>query len=209
MKVSEGGVLIAGLGGLGGYLLEHMLRLGPAFIRAADGDVFDESNLNRQLLSAPSLLGRKKAELASERARLVKPGLRFEAVADFLTDENCAQLLSGCALALDGLDNVRSRLILERGCEELGIPLVHGAIGGPLFEAGTAPPGSSMLSRLYPGGSEPGKLPGVGTAAAVCAGLQASEAEKLLRGERPPLWGRLLMGNLDTMEFHTAVIVRD
>lgn len=209
MAISGGGVFIAGLGGLGGHLLEHMLRLDPAFIRAADGDVFDESNLDRQLLSAPSLLGRCKAELAAERARLVAPGLNFEAVPEFLTEENCGRMLSGCAVALDGLDNVRSRLVLEAGCARLGIALVHGAIGGPYLEAGTVPPGSRMLSRLYPGGKEPKKLPGLSPTAAVCAGIQAAEAEKLLKGEKPPLWGRLLIANLDTMEFNATVFVRD
>ena len=62
MTLINCGVFIAGLGGLGGYLLEHMLRLGPGFIRAADGAVFDETNLDRQLLSAPSQLARLRSE---------------------------------------------------------------------------------------------------------------------------------------------------
>lgn len=53
-------VLIAGCGGIGGYLLEHLARLGVRKIRIADGDVFEPSNLNRQLLSAPELIGAKK-----------------------------------------------------------------------------------------------------------------------------------------------------
>lgn len=130
MALLTGGVFIAGLGGLGGWLLEHMLRLGPEFIRAADGDVFDESNLDRQLLSSPLRIGQSKAAAAQERAAFVAPQVRFEAVPEFMTKDNCARLLSGCRLALDGLDNVAARLTLERGCAELGIPLVHGAVGG-------------------------------------------------------------------------------
>ena len=125
MTLINCGVFIAGLGGLGGYLLEHMLRLGPGFIRAADGDL---------------QLGRPKAEAAAERAKLVAPGLDFEAVSEFLDGENCLRLLRGCALALDGLDNAESRLVLERGCAEVGIPLVHGAASGLCFEAGVVPP---------------------------------------------------------------------
>ena len=82
-------------------------------------------------------------------------------------------------------------------------------LGGPYLEAGTVPPGSGMLSRLYPGGREPKKLSGLSSTAAVCAGIQAAEAGKLLRGETPPLWGRLLMADLDSMEFRTTVFVRD
>ena len=152
MALMSGGVFIAGLGGLGGWLLEHMLRLGPEFVRAADGDVFDESNLDRQLLSAPTLIGRSKAAAAKERAELVAPQLRFEAVPAFVTEENCTELLSGCCLALDGLDNVAGRLTLERGCAELGIPLVHGAVGGwylpeAACSSGSTPKAASRSTR--------------------------------------------------------------
>ena len=61
-------VFVAGCGGLGGYLIEMLLRLGVGTIRAADGDAFEASNLNRQLLSSPSALGKPKAE-----AMLLKP----------------------------------------------------------------------------------------------------------------------------------------
>ena len=196
MTLINCGVFIAGLGGLGGYLLEHMLRLGPGFIRAADGDVFDETNLDRQLLSAPSQLGRPKAEAAAERAKLVAPGLDFEAVSEFLDGENCLRLLRGCALALDGLDNAESRLVLERGCAEVGIPLVHGAASGLCFEAGVVPPGSGMLARLYPPGRQAMDRMARGPAVAACAAIQCAQAEQILRGERPTLWGKLLTADL-------------
>lgn len=204
MALLTGGVFIAGLGGLGGWLLEHMLRLGPEFIRAADGDVFDESNLDRQLLSSPLRIGQSKAAAAQERAALVAPQVRFEAVPEFMTEDNCARLLSGCRLALDGLDNVAARLTLERGCAELGIPLVHGAVGGWFFEAGTVPPGSGMLGRVYPGGREPEHTRTHSSVVSACASVQATEAEKLLTGAEPALWGRLLMADLDSMETHVV-----
>ena len=62
-------VFVAGCGGLGGYLIEMLLRLGVGEIRAADGDVFEASNLNRQLLSSPSTLGSGKAAAAAARAK--------------------------------------------------------------------------------------------------------------------------------------------
>lgn len=199
-------VFIAGLGGLGGYLLEHMLRLGPGFIRAADGDLFDETNLDRQLLSAPSQLGRPKAEAAAERAKLVAPGLDFEAVSEFLDGENCLRLLRGCALALDGLDNAESRLVLERGCAEVGIPLVHGAASGLCFEAGVVPPGSGMLARLYPPGRQAMDRMARGPAVAACAAIQCAQAEQILRGERPTLWGKLLTADLAGPSFDISTV---
>ena len=206
MTLINCGVFIAGLGGLGGYLLEHMLRLGPGFIRAADGDVFDETNLDRQLLSAPSQLGRPKAEAAAERAKLVAPGLDFEAVSEFLDGENCLRLLRGCALALDGLDNAQSRLVLERGCAEVGIPLVHGAASGLCFEAGVVPPGSGMLARLYPPGRQALDRMARGPAVAACAAIQGAQAEQILRGERPTLWGKLLTADLAGPSFDISTV---
>lgn len=206
MTLINCGVFIAGLGGLGGYLLEHMLRLGPGFIRAADGDVFDETNLDRQLLSAPSQLGRPKAEAAAERAKLVAPGLDFEAVSEFLDGENCLRLLRGCALALDGLDNAESRLVLERGCAEVGIPLVHGAASGLCFQAGVVPPGSGMLARLYPPGRQAMDRMARGPAVAACAAIQCAQAEQILRGERPTLWGKLLTADLAGPSFDISTV---
>lgn len=206
MTLINCGVFIAGLGGLGGYLLEHMLRLGPGFIRAADGDVFDETNLDRQLLCAPSQLGRPKAEAAAERAKLVAPGLDFEAVSEFLDGENCLRLLRGCALALDGLDNAESRLVLERGCAEVGIPLVHGAASGLCFEAGVVPPGSGMLARLYPPGRQAMDRMARGPAVAACAAIQCAQAEQILRGERPTLWGKLLTADLAGPSFDISTV---
>lgn len=206
MTLINCGVFIAGLGGLGGYLLEHMLRLGPGFIRAADGDLFDETNLDRQLLSAPSQLVRPKAEAAAERAKLVAPGLDFEAVSEFLDGENCLRLLRGCALALDGLDNAESRLVLERGCAEVGIPLVHGAASGLCFEAGVVPPGSGMLARLYPPGRQAMDRMARGPAVAACAAIQCAQAEQILRGERPTLWGKLLTADLAGPSFDISTV---
>lgn len=206
MTLINCGVFIAGLGGLGGYMLEHMLRLGPGFIRAADGDLFDETNLDRQLLSAPSQLGRPKAEAAAERAKLVAPGLDFEAVSEFLDGENCLRLLRGCALALDGLDNAESRLVLERGCAQVGIPLVHGAASGLCFEAGVVPPGSGMLARLYPPGRQAMDRMARGPAVAACAAIQCAQAEQILRGERPTLWGKLLTADLAGPSFDISTV---
>lgn len=183
-----------------------MLRLGLGFIRAADGDLFDETNLDRQLLSAPSQLGRPKAEAAAERAKLVAPGLDFEAVSEFLDGENCLRLLRGCALALDGLDNAESRLVLERGCAEVGIPLVHGAASGLCFEAGVVPPGSGMLARLYPPGRQAMDRMARGPAVAACAAIQCAQAEQILRGERPTLWGKLLTADLAGPSFDISTV---
>ena len=109
-------VLILGCGGLGGNLIENMLRLGVGSIMALDPDRFEASNLNRQLLSTEPLLGASKAEAAAARAKAVNPAVRFIALAEPFSAENGDRLVSGCDLVLDGLDNVPDRLLLEEVC---------------------------------------------------------------------------------------------
>lgn len=184
-------VLIAGCGGLGGYLCELLTRLGVGHIRAVDEDVFDESNRNRQLLCISGSVGQSKAEAARQRALAIDPGVDFESFHVRLTAENARALLEGCDAALDGLDNVESRLVLEQACAERGIPLIHGAVNGWAAQAAVVPPGSGLLALLY-AKAEPAPSPAVlSFTAALCASIQATETTKLLCGREVTLWGKL------------------
>ena len=60
------------------------------------------------------------------------------------------------------------------------------------------------LERLYPGGREPEHSRTHSQVVSACAAVQAAEAERLLSGEKPRLWGRLLMADLDSMSVHTV-----
>ncbi len=86
-------VLVAGCGGLGGYLIEYLARMGVGEITAVDGDMFEPSNLNRQLLSTQALLGTGKALAARERVRAVNPAVAVRAVEAFLDGENAGGLV--------------------------------------------------------------------------------------------------------------------
>ncbi len=194
-------VLVAGCGGLGGYLIEYLARLGAGGVTAVDGDTFEESNLNRQLLSEPALLGRAKARAAAERAARVNPAVRVRAVERFL-DENCAdELVAGHDLALDALDNAPARLVLEDACARAGIPLVHGAIEGWSAQVAVVPPGSGALRRLYGARTSPGGKSSLAFTPALCAALQTAEAVKLLLGRETALAGKLLLADLKRMEW--------
>lgn len=200
--LGEKRVFLAGCGGLGGFLLEHLVRLGVGHITAVDGDVFEVSNLNRQLLSTAENLGSSKAEAAAARAREVNPGVEVRPVNAFFTAENARELLAGHDLALDALDSGESRRVLERACGELGIPLVHGAIQGWYLQVAVAPPGEGLLAGLYPPGREAVRDKStLSFVPALCAALQAAEAVKLLCGRESTLWGKLLTGDALEQEY--------
>ena len=195
-------VFVAGCGGLGGYLIEMLLRLGVGTIRAADGDAFEVSNLNRQLLSSPSALGRAKAEAAAERAALVNPDVRFVAIGEFVTEENAAELIRGCDAVLDALDNIGARRILARACAEEGIPLIHGAICGWSAQAAVVMPGEDLIGRIYPEGARLSSKTSLSFTPPFCAALQVALCTRLLAG-RPVESGRLYMADLLDMEMES------
>ena len=195
-------VFVAGCGGLGGYLIEMLLRLGVGEIRAADGDVFEASNLNRQLLSSPSTLGSGKAAAAAARAREINPEVRFAAVSDFVTEENAAELVKGCDAVLDALDNIAARRLLAAACAEAGVPLIHGAICGWTAQAAVVMPGDDLIGRIYPEGSRLSSKASLSFTPPFCAAMQMALCTRILTG-RPVETGRLYMADLLDMELES------
>ena len=195
-------VFVAGCGGLGGYLIEMLLRLGVGAIRAADGDAFEASNLNRQLLSSPQALGTPKAEAAAVRAAQVNPEVRFEAIPAFVTEENAARLIRGCDAVLDALDNIGARRTLARACAKESIPLIHGAICGWSAQAAVVLPGEDLIDRIYPEGARLSSKTSLSFTPPFCAALQVALCTRLLAG-RPVETGRLYMADLLDMEMES------
>ena len=203
-------VCIVGCGGLGGFLVEYLGRLGVGHITVVDGDRFDPTNLNRQLLSEEANMGIFKAAQAKERLGRVNASVEVVALAQFLTAENAAEILAGHHLVLDALDTIPCRLMLQRACREQKLPLVHGAVEGWFGQVTTVLPGDDTLSRLYPGCTE--ETPherGAATlsfAPGFIAALQASEAVKVLLVREPALRGKVLFADLLQNRFDTMPI---
>lgn len=198
-------VAVIGCGGLGGYLVEMLGRMGVGKIVACDGDVFDETNLNRQLLATEDCLGQSKAKVAAERMKLVNQEVVVEPVAEFLTYENAKEVLGQCDLVLDGLDTVGKKLMLQKVCRELDLPMVHGAIGGWFGQVTTIFPGNDTLSLIYEEGQEVSQEEGNPSfSPAVVAGIQVSEAVKVLLGYEDVLMRKMLF--LDLFENRIQVV---
>ena len=188
-------VLVVGCGGLGGMVIECLARIGVGYLRAVDGDVFEESNLNRQLMSSTMNLGRPKTLAAKQRVMAINPLVEVDAVQADLTAENALELLADCDVAVDCLDNIPSRLLLQQATKTAGIPVVHGAVAGWLGRICVIQPGEDLLNLLYPETEEShGEEQQMGTlafTASLTASWQAAEAVKLLLG-KPGLSGEIL-----------------
>ena len=193
-------VAVIGCGGLGGHLIDQLARIGVGFLRVVDGDIFEESNLNRQLLSSVPLLGVTKASAAADHIGKVNPSVSAEAVEVFLTEANVRELISGCDVVLDGLDNIPTRRILADACTKAGIPYVYGAIQGWVAQAGICMPGESLIGMLFPEDVEIRDKSALSFTPALCAAMQTSLCIKLLTG-RPVETGTICYADLLNQEF--------
>lgn len=202
------GAVVVGCGGLGGYVAEMLGRLGVGCLTVIDGDCFDESNLNRQILADTSNLDKPKAMVAKERMNLVNPEIKVNAVIEQLSKDNALSLVKGHDVAVDALDNIGSRLILAEACKELQIPLVHGAIAGWYGQVATILPGEKTMERLCRQGQERGIETGLGNPSftpALIAAIQVSEVVKLLIGRGDLLSGGKILF-IDTLHQDYQII---
>lgn len=199
-------VLVVGCGGLGGHLIDQLTRIGIGCIRVVDGDIFDETNLNRQLLSEIPLLGTSKAKAAADRIRRINPDVSIETIPEFMTKENVYQFVSGCDAVLDGLDNIESRKILSAACADANIPYIYGAISGWVAQAGISMPGDKLIDTLYPADTLLTDNSVLSFTPALCASVQTSLCVKLLTG-RPVETGTVYYFDLLNLEFETIPLV--
>lgn len=198
-------VCVVGCGGLGGYVIEMLGRLGIGYITAVDKDVFEESNLNRQILSNVKVLGKSKALEAKNRMQIVNPDVYVNPIVQELNSENAEEILKGHSVVIDALDNIQSRLILQDICEKLNIPLVHGAIAGWYGQVTTIFPGDRTLDYIYKNKVQRGIEKDLGNPSftpAIVASIQVSETLKVLLERGDVLRKEVLYIDTYTQEYH-------
>jgi len=184
LKLHHAKVCVVGVGGLGGYVVEILARIGILNITIVDYDVFEPNNLNRQLFSEESLLGCYKVDAAVMRVAKVNSDVTVTGIKDKLTENNAHEILAGNDIVIDALDNIQTRLILAKNCAELNIPMVHGSIAGWYGQVACVLPGDDTLKKIFGDveaecgiEKELGNLPF--TASAV-ASIQCAECVKIL-----------------------------
>ncbi len=197
-------VAVIGCGGLGGYVVEELARLGVGRIVVIDPDLFEEHNLNRQLFSSPANLGRAKVEAAATRVSEINPAVTLVPIQEAFSPTNGPELLKGCQIVVDALDSIQVRLELAELCTALNIPLVHGAIAGWFGQVTTQLPGDATLQTIYrswkSGKGVEQKLGNPSFTPAVVASIEVAEVCKLLLGQGVSLQGRQLIIDLLSME---------
>lgn len=193
-------VFVAGCGGLGGSVIELLVRSGIGHLSLADMDRFEDTNMNRQILCTVDTLGKSKAETARLRALQINPSIDVRPYNYEINENNARNLISGCDLVIDALDSISARLVLEDACAAEGIHLVHGAVKGWALQTGICPPGANILHKLYAGRNAAGPAGGIAMTIFTCASFQVSEAVKYLLKRPDTLIGSLMFFDLLSKE---------
>jgi molybdopterin/thiamine biosynthesis adenylyltransferase len=193
-KLKRSRVAIAGGGGLGSPTAIYLTAAGIGMIRMIDHDQVALSNLNRQILHWEEDIGRQKVDSARRKLRNLNPAVEIEAIAETITEGNVSQLVDGCDVVVDAMDNLPTRYILNRCAIEKKIPFFHGAVNGFQGRAMTIIPGETACLRcMYRGPVPQEKFPVIGVAPAVIGSIQATEVIKYVVGIGKLLTNRLLI----------------
>ena len=203
-------VCVAGCGGLGGHIIQNLARTGIGKMTVIDNGYFDETNLNRQVFCTEYNIGSCKASEAEAAVRRINSETAVNAISVKITPQNVTDLISGHNIVIDAVDNVSTRLILEDACAQCNIPLIHGAVCDWYGQAAVSMPGSRLLHTLYDSAFDAADVileTNVSFTPAVIAGIQSSEAVKLLTGKSTPLANRVIFADLLSCSFEIMDIL--
>lgn len=119
-------VLVVGLGGVGAYAAEMLVRAGVGELTIADADSVSPTNINRQLVALHSTIGLEKCEVLRERLMDINPELKLHVVNRFIKDEETYTLLDSARFdyVVDAIDTLSPKLALISGALERGFPIV-------------------------------------------------------------------------------------
>lgn len=212
LKLKNAKVLVIGAGGLGCPSLLYLTAAGVGTIGIVDGDVVEESNLQRQVLFNTNDIGKSKAQSAANHLKAQNPHVNLVVHQEYITTSNAISLISQYDIIADGTDNFATRYLINDACILANKPNVFASIlkfNGQVSVFNysqhhttrgvnyrdifpTPPPAESAPSCTDAGVL--GVLPGlIGT-------IQATEIIKLITGIGTPLTGTLLSFDALTME---------
>lgn len=118
-------VLVCGVGGVGGYVVEALARAGVGTIAVLDNDVFSVSNLNRQILSTRETVGRRKTQVAVERIKSINPECKTIEYDLFLNADTQERVpLADFDYIVDAIDTVSAKLELITRAKSLGVDII-------------------------------------------------------------------------------------
>jgi tRNA A37 threonylcarbamoyladenosine dehydratase len=134
-KLANSHVLVVGIGGVGAYAAEMLCRAGVGYMTLVDGDIVQETNLNRQLPSLNSTLGLKKVNVMAQRMKDINPEVNLNIIDTYIKDEQMIDLLDGpFDYVVDAIDTLSPKVYLIFHCMSKGLPIVSSMGAGGKFD---------------------------------------------------------------------------
>ncbi|HEX5518958.1 MAG TPA: ThiF family adenylyltransferase [Candidatus Nitrosocosmicus sp.] len=206
-KIKDARICVVGAGGIGNPVVSQLVGMGVGKIRIVDRDVVEISNLHRQHLYNESDIGKVKVEAALERLQKMNSEVNIEAVPISVTPFTADDIVKDYDIVIDALDSIDARYALNDSCIKSGIPFIYaGALGMVGSVCTILPKKSACLRCIFPELSED-EMPTCSTEGVhpsilyLVAGIQVSEAIKIIVGQQPSLIDNLLYIDLNNLVF--------
>ncbi|MEI6235246.1 MAG: HesA/MoeB/ThiF family protein [Planctomycetota bacterium] len=205
-------VLISRCGGVGGNVAYQLACAGVGKLILAHAGDLRANDLNRQILMTRDWIGKPRVECAARRLRDLNPDLKIEAFNENISDANADRLLEQADLVVDCAPLFSERFAMNRAAVRQNKPLVDCAMYELEARITSIRPGvTPCLACLHPE-NPPGwnrEFPVFGAVAGTIGCMGAMEAIKIISGLGEPLFGRLAVCDLRTMNFSTFKIARN
>jgi tRNA threonylcarbamoyladenosine dehydratase len=147
-RLQRAKVLVLGLGGVGSFVCEALVRSGIGHLGVVDHDVVDITNLNRQLIATAETVGQRKTDVMRERLLSINPTLQITTFPVFYPDPSID--VSHYDLVIDAIDSVPSKIVLMAACESANVPLIMSLGTGKRLD-----PTQLIVSTLYRTSGDP------------------------------------------------------
>lgn len=124
-RLAAARVAVFGVGGVGGYVVEALVRSGVGALDLIDSDTVDATNLNRQIIATVDAIGRSKVEVAAERVASINPSCVVRTHQCFFLPEAAGQFdFAAFDYVVDAVDTVSAKIALVEAAFSVGVPIV-------------------------------------------------------------------------------------
>lgn len=202
-KLTNIHVLVIGVGGIGGNLVNGLIRLGVQHVTLVDFDTFDATNLNRQLFSHMETINYPKCTIIQQELLKINPNLLIRSFSSRIQEIGEEEFYD-VDYIMDAVDDIPTKLYIEDLATELDIPVLHGSCAGWYAQVGWIMPGKNVLHKLYQN-QEKGieqELMNPPFAPSATASYMVSEFLKMIQQSPNTVINELLLIDLDNNELH-------
>ena len=124
-KLKTAHVAVFGVGGVGGFSVECLVRSGVGNITVIDADIVEKSNINRQIIATEEVVGKDKVEVIKARAKSINSGVNVTAIKTFYLPENADEIdLTKFDYIIDAIDTVTAKIELIKRANKEGVKII-------------------------------------------------------------------------------------